>query len=102
VAGWLVWMGRRRATRLGIAMLLTPEELIVRGPGGAVGAPWGQLAGTAVVTRLGWSPFFGSFTARSLSLGDPHGTHLTIDAGFLGVPAEVLAALVEAYRAGRV
>jgi hypothetical protein len=102
VAGWLVWMSRRTKSRLGIAMLLTPEELIVRGPGGALGIPWGQLAQPTVNTRLGWSPFFGSFAARSLALGDAHGTQLSFDAGFLGVPPEVLAALIEAYRAGRV
>jgi hypothetical protein len=102
IAGWLVWMRQRGATRLGIAMLFTPEELIVRGPGGALGVPWGQVSSAAVHTRLGWSPFFGSFATRSLTLGDPSGTHLTFDAGFLGVPPEVLAALIEAYRAGRV
>jgi hypothetical protein len=100
-AGWFVWMGRRRATRLGIAMLITPGELLVRGHNGVIGVPWVQLSSVQVVARLSWSPFVGSFAVRTLVITTTHGEVLSFDGGFLGVAPEVLAALLEAYRAGR-
>jgi hypothetical protein len=96
--GWFVWMGKRRASRLGIAMLITPEELLVRGPGGVMGVPWSQLASAQVHARMAWSPFWGSFAVRTLVVGTTHGETLSFDAGFLGVPPEVLAAVLESYR----
>ena len=101
LAGWFLWMRRRRSTRLGIAMLLTPEELLVRGAHGVVSVPWPQLASVRVRSGLAWSPFVGSFAVRGLDLETVEGTRLTFDAGFLGVPIEPLCALLEAYRARR-
>jgi hypothetical protein len=98
LAGWFVWMGRRRATRLGIAMLITPEELLVRGRGGVLGVPWSQLQAAQVAARMVWSPFVGSFSVRTLLITTTHGELLSFDAGFLGVPPEVLAAVLESYR----
>jgi hypothetical protein len=98
LAGWFVWMGRRRATRLGIAMLITPEELLVRGRGGVLGVPWSQLQAAQVAARMAWSPFVGSFSVRTLLITTTHGELLSFDAGFLGVPPEVLAAVLESYR----
>ena len=33
---WFAWLRRKRNSRLGMAMMLAPEELLVRGPHGAV------------------------------------------------------------------
>jgi hypothetical protein len=96
--GWFVWMGRRRASRLGIAMVITPEELLVRGQGGVMGVPWSQLASAQVHSRMAWSPFWGSFAVRTLVISTTHGETLSFDAGFLGVPPEVLAVVLESYR----
>jgi hypothetical protein len=101
VGAWFLWMRRRRAVRLGIALVITPEEVLARGPAGVVGVPWGQLASAQVLLRLAWSPFFGSFAARSLLLTTPSGERLTFDAGFLGVPADVLAAWLDERRSAR-
>lgn len=97
-AGWFVWMGRRRATRLGIAMLITPEELLVRGRGGVLGVPWPQLQAAQVSARMAWSPFLGSFSVRTLVVTTTHGEVMSFDAGFLGVPPEVLAAVLDSQR----
>ncbi|HEY6877135.1 MAG TPA: hypothetical protein VI299_03910 [Polyangiales bacterium] len=99
--GWFMWMRRRRATRLGMAMLLTPEELLVRGPHGAVSLPWPQLASVEVVARQAWSPFVGRFLVRSLWFHARDGTTMLFDAAFLGWPPEIIAAQAEGYRTGR-
>jgi hypothetical protein len=101
LAGWFVWLSRRRATRLGIGMLLTPEELLVRGAAGVLSVPWTQLSELTVQTVARWSPFAGSYPARTLLLTAQEGQRMLFDAGFLGVPAEVVAMLCRAYRAGR-
>ena len=100
--GWFAWMRKRRATRLGIALLLTPEELLIRGSHGVVSLPWTQLARAEVQSRLAWSPFVGSYSVRVLRLEGVDGSSVPFDSAFLGVPAEVVAALVEAYREGKV
>jgi hypothetical protein len=101
LAAWFVWLSRRRATRLGIGMLLTPEELLVRGAAGVLSVPWTQLSELSVQTAARWSPFVGSYPARTLLLTTQEGQRMLFDAGFLGVPAEVVAVLCRAYRAGR-
>jgi hypothetical protein len=99
--GWFVWTRRRRTTRLGIGMLLTPEELLVRGAAGVLSVPWPQLGEITVQTVARWSPFVGSYPARTLLLTTREQQRMLFDASFLGVPPEVVAVLCRAYRAGR-
>jgi hypothetical protein len=101
LGGWFLWMGRRRATRLGIGMLLTAEELLVRGPKGVLSVPWPQLSEVSVQTVARWSPFVGSYPARTLLLTTREEQRMLFDASFLGVPLDVLAVLCRAYRTGR-
>jgi hypothetical protein len=96
-----VWLARRRSrSRLGIAMLLAREELIVRGPQGAFSMPWKQMEQAEVRMRDVWSPFVGSYTARQLLVQSRDGGTIPFDGGFLGVPAEVVATLCQAYARG--
>ncbi|HEX5661297.1 MAG TPA: hypothetical protein VFX59_29110 [Polyangiales bacterium] len=97
---WFLWMQRRRKVRLGMAMLLTPEELLVRGPHGAVSLPWTQLQSVEVATRQAWSPFVGRYLVRSLWFQALDGTTMQFDGAFLGWPPEVIAAQAEGYRTG--
>jgi hypothetical protein len=98
--GWFYWMRSRRAVRLGMAMLLTPEELLLRGKHGALSVPWTQLAGAEVTVKLAWSPLVGSYLVRVLWFATLDGARMPFDGSFLGVPPEVVAQLAEAYRAG--
>lgn len=101
VPGMYVWLaGRRRRSRLGIAMLLAREELIVRGPQGAFSLPWKQMDTAEVRIRDVWSPFVGSYPARQLIVQSRDGTTIPFDGGFLGVPPEVVATLCHAYARG--
>lgn len=97
---WFAWMRSRRAVRLGLALLLTREELLIRGKHGVVSVPWTQLTSAEVHTRLTWSPLVGSYLVRTLWLATQDGAQMPFDGGFLGVPPEVVAALAEAYRLG--
>lgn len=98
LGGWLLWMQRREKSRLGIAMALTREEMLLRGKAGTVSIPWGQLLDVEVYTRLAWSPFFGSYPVQQLLLHTTDGAQTVFDAGFLGVAPEVVAVLCESYR----
>lgn len=98
---WFVWLRSRRSSRLGLALLLTPEELLVRGRHGVLSLPWTQLAQVEVATRLAWSPFVGGFLVRTLLLSALDGTTVQLDGSFLGTPPEVVAALAKVYREGR-
>ena len=79
-------------------LVLTPEELLVRGAAGVVSVPWPQLSELTVQTSARWSPFVGTYPARALQLSTQEGQRMVIDEGFLGVPAEVVALLCRAYR----
>jgi hypothetical protein len=99
---WVLYMKRRSAARLGIAMLLTPEELLVRGRHGVVSVPWGQLERAEVVLRELWSPFVGTYTVRTLVIESSDGATIPFDGAFLGVAPEVVSGLCDAYAAGLV
>jgi hypothetical protein len=82
--------------------VLTREELLARGSAGVVAVPWAQLAELEVQQQSAWSPVLGALVVRTLSLRTHDGQTLVFDGGFLGFPVEVVAALCEAYRKGRV
>ena len=82
-------------------MALTREEMLLRGKAGVVGIPWGQFSEIDVDVRLTWSPFYGSYPVRVLSLSTLDGERIQFDGGFLGVPAEHVAWLCESYRRRR-
>lgn len=100
LAAWFAWMRRRRAARLGLAMVLTPEELLLRGKHGVLSVPWSQLAGAEVSATLAWSPLVGSYLVRVLWFSTLDGARMPFDGSFLGVPTEVVATLALAYRSG--
>ncbi|HEX6240404.1 MAG TPA: hypothetical protein VFZ61_05905 [Polyangiales bacterium] len=93
LAGWFVWLSRRRRSRLGIGMLLGRLELLVRGPHGVVALPWPQLAQADVEVAARWSPFAGSFAVRLLTLVAHDGERLRFDQSFLKTPVEAVAVL---------
>lgn len=93
IVGWFAWLRRRQKSRLGIGMLLTPAELLLRGPQGVVAVPWLQLAQAEVQVSARWSPFAGTYAARLLTLSTHGGEHMQFDASFLATPVEAIAVL---------
>lgn len=99
-AGWWLWMRRRARPRGGLAMLLTPAQLLVWGTGSVVELPWHELGEVEVESRNQWSPFVGAYPVQQLVLTTTAGEALRFDADLLSVPPEVVGALCRGYRRG--
>jgi hypothetical protein len=93
LVSWFTWLRRRRKSRLGIGMLLSRRELLLRGPHGVIAVPWPQLSQVEVLVSARWSPFLGSFATRLLSLSTHAGEHMRFDESFLGTPVDAVAVL---------
>jgi hypothetical protein len=97
---WLVLARRRMAPLKGIALLLTPAEALLRRESGVQRTRWSDVAKVEVSTRRAWSILTGPYEARSLTFTLKDHDAIRYAEGLLSVPAEVVAALSEAYRKG--
>ena len=98
---WL-WMQRREiAPRKGLAMVLTPAELLIRTRGGMLRTRWADLVSATVTTKRSWSVLEGVHDARQLVISRRGAPPIRYDEPYLGGPAEVAQVLIEAYRAKR-
>jgi hypothetical protein len=97
---WLVMSRRQLAARKGIAMLLTPAELLWRARGGVQRLRWAELGRPQIESRTGWSVLQGPHETRTLVLTQKNGDTVRYAEASLATPAEVVAALCEAYRKG--
>lgn len=97
---WLLLTRRALAPRKGLALLLTPAELLMRTRGGVQRARWSEVARVEVAARTAWSIVHGAHQGRSLLIHRKDGQTLSYAETFLAVPAEVAASLCEAYRKG--
>jgi hypothetical protein len=98
--GWVILTRREIAPRHGIALLLTPAELLIRTQSGVVRTPWSSLLRVTLDSRFAWSVLEGVHRTRSLVLKRRGADPITYDEAFLGVPAEVAQTLLDAYRRG--
>jgi hypothetical protein len=100
-ARWL-WMQRREvAPRLGLSMVLTPAELLIRTQRGMLRTQWQDLVSVTVVSRRRWSVLQGPHDARQLVLSRRAAPPIRYDENYLGTPVEVAQVLLEAHRTGR-
>jgi hypothetical protein len=97
---WLLQARRALAARKGLALLLTPGELLLRTRAGVQRVRWSQVQRVEVVARNAWSILHGAHQSRTLVVQRKDGETLSYAEVFLGVPAEVAAALCDAYRKG--
>ncbi len=95
---WLVLTRRDMAPRKGIALLLTPAELLLRTRAGLHRVPWKQVTRVEIASRTAWSILFGAHESRSLVIHRKGDDPISYAEPFLGAPAEVVAALCEGYR----
>jgi hypothetical protein len=98
----LWWLVARRAlaARRGVALLLTPAELLQRTPAGVQRLRWSQITRIEIAARTAWSILHGAHEARSVVLHAKNGGDTRVAEAFLDVPAEVAAGLCEGYRKG--
>lgn len=104
---WLVLMRRDLQPRKGIALVLTPSEMLMRTRAGVHRVAWKEVAKLEIVARTGWSVLLGPHPQRTMVIHrKPKPGHenddntITYVEEFLGAPAEVVVALCEGYRKG--
>jgi hypothetical protein len=99
---WFLFTRAHIKPRLGLALILTPAELLMRLRSGVMRVAWGQLAGAELDARAAWSILLGAHEARALVLRRKNAAEIRYHESFLGVPVEVVASLCEAYRKGAI
>ena len=95
------WLTRRHvAPRKGLALVLTPAELLIRTRSGILRTTWRGLARITIATKASWTILEGYHGARTMVIERRDAPAIRYDEAFLGVPAEVVVALCEAHRSG--
>ena len=97
---WIVVARREIAPRHGLAMVLTPAEVLFRTRSGVLRTRWGKLARVNIDERNAWSVLEGFHRARVLVLRRKEDEPIRYEEVFLGIPAEVAQVLLDAYRRG--
>lgn len=100
-ARWL-WITRREIVpRKGVAMVITPAEVIMRIPAGMLRARWKDLSKIGFDAKKKWSVLEGAHTLRLLVMTRNHAAPIRYEEPFLGIPVEVAQMVLDAYRTGR-
>ncbi len=99
---WIVLMRRDIARRSGIALVLTPAELLVRTRAGVQRVLWESVTRLSIDAKSSWSLLQGAYQTRTILLERSDGDLVTFQEVFLSLPAEVLVSLCDAYRKGRI
>jgi hypothetical protein len=99
---WIALTWRHVAPRRGLALVLTADEALLRTRAGVLRARWTEVPATSVESLTGWSLLEGRSVTRKLRFDRLDAPPIRYDEAFLGVPADVALALVDAYRKGSV
>jgi hypothetical protein len=99
---WVVYTRASLASRQGLALVLTPAELLVRSRQGLQRVAWSSVARTSVQTRMTWSILQGAHEARALLVERKGESSIQCSQAFIKTPVEVVAGLCDAYRKGLV
>jgi hypothetical protein len=99
---WVWYQRRSIAPQLGMAMVLTPAELLIRTRGGVLRVHWPRLQRLSIDARGRLSMLIGWEIRRALIIERKDGLPVRYDEAFLGVPAEVALELCDAYARGAV
>ncbi len=95
------WTTRREVSpRKGLAMVLTPAEVLIRTQRGILRARWKELLKVGIDGKRKWSVLEGDHEARQLVLTRKHAPAIRYDEPYLGIPVEVGKLLLDAYRSG--
>ena len=97
----LWWISTRRASfaaNRGIALVLTPRELLFRTRSGVSRVAWSTVARVEVAARTRWSILRGAQELRTLILHRKQVEDIHYAEALFEVPAEVAAGLCDGYR----
>jgi hypothetical protein len=104
---WFLTMRNDLKPRKGIALVLTPAEMLMRTRAGVHRVAWTEVQKLEITSRTGWSVLLGPHPQRTLivrrkpskAAPDDDNT-ITYVEEFLGAPAEVVVSLCDGYRKG--
>lgn len=99
--GWWLMTRREISVRKGIALVLTPAELLLRTRAGVHRARWGKLQRVSIDSKRAFSVLDGIHETKTLVLKRKDDEPIRYDEAFLGLPAEVAQALLDGYRTGQ-
>ncbi|GAB5548346.1 MAG: hypothetical protein SangKO_081060 [Sandaracinaceae bacterium] len=100
-ARWL-WQTRREVKpRKGLALVMTPAEVLIRTRAGMLRVRWKDLAQVTLDAKKKWSVLEGAHRARQLVLLRATAPAIRYDEPYLGLPVEVAKLLLDAYRTGQ-
>lgn len=97
---WVLINRYDMAPQKGLALILTPGELLLRTRAGVHRVELKDLTRTEIVSRSAWSIMQGQHESRSVVLTRRDDSAITYVEAFLGLPAEVVCALCDTYRKG--
>lgn len=98
--GWIALTRREIAVRKGLALVLTPAEVLLRTRAGVLRTKWTSLVRTTLDRKTSWSVLEGLHQRKILVLKRKNAEPILYEEAFLGVPAEVAQAWLEAHRRG--
>lgn len=96
---WLWSAVRDISPRKGVAMVVTPAEVIMRTRGGVLRATFRRIDDVTIESTPTWSLLDGATPHRKLTIMRRGDTPIRYDEAYLGVRAEVAKALLDAFRA---
>lgn len=98
-AGWFFFTRGTLRDRKGLALVLSPQELLTRERSGIVRAAWSSVVRIEIVARNSWSLMQGGYSSRTLIVHRKRGVaDVQVAEAFLATPIEVVAGLCDAYR----
>jgi hypothetical protein len=97
---WIALTRRSVAARKGIALVLTPAELLLRTRAGVLPVAYADIARVEITARTVWSILEGASRTRTLVIQRKGDSAIHYAEAFLDVPAEVALGLCESYRKG--
>ena len=95
---WFVLTRAQMSSRKGLALVLAPQDLLLRGRGGITRAPWSSVSRCEVTSRTTWSLLQGAHDSRALLVQRTNESSLQCNEAAMAAPAEVVASLCEFYR----
>jgi hypothetical protein len=104
---WFLMMKRDLKPRKGLALVLTPSEMLMRTRAGVHRVAWKEIQKLEIASKTGWSVLLGPHPQRTLVIrrkpsqaGSEEDNTITYVEEFLGAPAEVVVSLCDGYRKG--
>jgi hypothetical protein len=97
--GWYVLTRGSLRARRGLALVLSPVDVLSRARSGVIRAPWDSVSRVEIQSRMSWSLLQGGHSSRTLDIQRrDREAGIQCAESFMEVPIEVVAGLCDAFR----